>query len=310
MKAEQNQSRVKWTVYGAIALALIGVGAYLYSDDRNALALEKPNVATGVAPSTADKKNDPISNMSPAVSTAGVTQPEPDADFTQAVACTSAFRKKDSIDSQLKVCEQNEQHRGDPAHAKFFKSCDVRIKTFSEQLSGIANTIKNCSAKDSRESELALYQQARREAALGNLDAQICYVRGTFFIGRAWTDQEVQAYKTEASTYVTSLMKRGDWRVVEILRSATPEVVSQSGLLKEITSGDKTTIYRMNRLLRKGSVREQYSQLLDAVVDYPQFPTAGDTKAKSDAWIEKMYRENFSKAARIQAQPDTCVLDN
>jgi hypothetical protein len=310
MKAEQNQSRVKWTVYGAIALALIGVGAYLYSDDRNALALEKPNVATGVAPSTADKKNDPISNMSPAVSTAGVTQPEPDADFTQAVACTSAFRKKDSIDSQLKVCEQNEQHRGDPAHAEFFKSCDVRIKTFSEQLSGIANTIKNCSAKDSRESELALYQQARREAALGNLDAQICYVRGTFFIGRAWTDQEVQAYKTEASTYVTSLMKRGDWRVVEILRSATPEVVSQSGLLKEITSGDKTTIYRMNRLLRKGSVGEQYSQLLDAVVDYPQFPTAGDTKAKSDAWIEKMYRENFSKAARIQAQPDTCVLDN
>lgn len=311
MKTEQGKSRVKWTIYGVVALSIVSVGAYLYSGDKYAMALEKPSATNAAAPLPADQESGPLQPMSASKSTLGLSaaQSASSTDFTQTMDCASAFRKKDSIDSQLKVCEQNEQHRDDPAHAEFFKSCDIRVKTFSEQLSQLASTLKNCSAKNSGESELALYQQARREAALGNLDAQICYVRGTFFIGRAWTDHEVQAYKTEATKYVADAMKRGDWRVVEILRTATPEVISQSGLLKEITTGDQVTIYRMNRLLRKGTVGKQYSQLLDAVVSYPQFPTTDDTKAKSDAWVDKTYRESFSQAPRVQDQPDTCVLD-
>lgn len=67
------------------------------------------------------------------------------------------------------------------------------------------------------------YFEATKQAAKrGDVDAQLCYLRGDFFSPEGkqiFTDAENEQYKKDAPRYVDAALKRGDWRVVELLNT-------------------------------------------------------------------------------------------
>ncbi|KAF1720160.1 hypothetical protein CSC75_12460 [Pseudoxanthomonas wuyuanensis] len=213
------------------------------------------------------------------------------------------------MDSQLQACEKSDAYRGNPQYVAFVESCDARSKKFGQRLKSLSSSLAACDAKTSAEAEVDFYQATRRAAANNDTDAQICYVRGTFFVNRPWTEQEKDDYKKEAQAYTKAAFERGDWRIVELLRVATPEVIAQSGLMGTLVNGERTSIYKMNRLLRRGTLEGKYQKLLDALAEDPEAPLPIATKAEADLWVARTYERSFAQSPRLQDQPDTCVAD-
>lgn len=220
--------------------------------------------------------------------------------------CAFAFRNKASIDAQLKVCEGNDEFRSNPEHAEFFAGCDARTKAFAEQIAPLSAMLKTCGQKSQLEAETEFYEATKAAASLGDADAQLCYTQATFFTSHDLTETEKSVYKQNAASFIDAGIKRGDWRFVEILRLATPEVIAQSGLLGQVAAANRGNIYRYNRLLRLGAATTEYQDFLDALSDDPGAPLPIDAKRRGDDWAEKTYNANFRMSPRLSASPKTC----
>nr|WP_298128821.1 hypothetical protein [uncultured Pseudoxanthomonas sp.] len=225
---------------------------------------------------------------------------------THARSCAFALRTKASIDAQLKVCEGHDELRSNPEHAEFFASCDRRAKEFADQLDPLISTLKTCKQVDQQQAETEFYEATKAAALKGDIDAQLCYTQATFFSSHVWTDAEKAAYKKNATSFIDAGFKRGDWRFVEVLRLATPNVIAQSGLLGQVATGDRGEIYRYNRLLRLGAGTVEYQNSLEALSDDPGAPLPIDVRRQGDEWAERTYNTSFRRSPRLSAPPKTC----
>ena len=226
--------------------------------------------------------------------------------FEVAQKCAFSYRAKETIDAQLKVCESNESYRGSPEHADFFASCDRRIAEFEPRLANLKRALSACEGENSTQAEEAFFRATDAAAKEGHPDAQLCYVRGTFFLGRPWTESEKFDYQRNAMRYIADAQRRGDWRFVELLRQATPEVIGQSGLIGAITRGDRESIYRYNRLLRLGASSAKYQEFLDNLAVDPGAPLSPQVVRAADAWAKETYNAHYRRIP-LAAQPESCI---
>ncbi len=178
---------------------------------------------------------------------------------------------------------------------------DQAIARLKEQLK--ANGCDTDPAKLARN-----YFEATREAArAGDPDAQLCYLESNF--GTVYTPQDQQRYAREAPAYISEAFRRGDWRVVALLSQDT----YPTGLLGQVAKPDVQTLYRLNRLLRRGATGE-YAVTLDVfartLTTRPQSAEIPfvDTKqaAAADRWVDDMYSNFFKGSPPLNEAPVVC----
>ena len=108
------------------------------------------------------------------------------------------------------------------------------------------------------------FEATKQAAKRGDVDAQVCYVKGDGVRPdgkQIFTDAEIEQYKKDAPRYVDAALKRGDWRVVELLNKR--HFHPGSGPLDLLEGvGDRDTQYKMTRLLRLGA-SGSYAEFLD-----------------------------------------------
>jgi hypothetical protein len=159
------------------------------------------------------------------------------------------------------------------------------------------------------------YFQATKQAAKqGDVDAQLCYLQGDFFSpegAQIFTDAENEQYKKGAPRYVDAALKRGDWRVVELLN--TRHFHPGSGPLYLLEGvGDRNTQYKMTRLLRLGS-SGSYAEFLDGRLESMKHPDLDPSAAvppqvvkESDAWAQQTYTDYFAGVPGLTEAPTVC----
>jgi hypothetical protein len=176
--------------------------------------------------------------------------------------------------------------------------------TYNDDIARLERESADC---DSNEAiiEDAYFDAVLKAAKLGNVDAQLCFVDSEFRLSMPWSDEERQRYRELARIYVDAAIKRGDWRVVQML-SMGYRGFGKRDLLRSVTTGDRLTLYRMNRLKRLGSSGE-YARVLDVTATDPEAPfPPNDAKAAED-WASETYRLFFSRSAPLTEDALPCA---
>lgn len=160
------------------------------------------------------------------------------------------------------------------------------------------------------------YFSATKQAAMrGDVDAQLCYLQGDFFSPEGvqiFTEAENEQYKKEAPRYVDAAMKRGDWRVVDLLN--TRRFHPGSGPLRLLEGvGDRGTQYKMTKLLRLGASGSYANFLEGRLKDmvHPDLNPSAALPAQSvregDAWAQQTYNEYFAGVPGLTEAPVVCA---
>lgn len=159
------------------------------------------------------------------------------------------------------------------------------------------------------------YFEATKQAAKnGDVDAQLCYLRGDFFSPEGtliFTDAELEEYKKVSPRYADAAFKRGDWRVVALLSTRRPHPDGgPSHLLAGF--GDRPTIYKMTKLLRLGA-SGPYADFLDDQLEgmshapmNPALALPPEVVKDGDAWAQQTYTEYFAGGLRLTEAPVVC----
>ena len=223
-------------------------------------------------------------------------------DFQDANQCVMAMRKIALAEHQLGMC--NSVGAEGDADLKAF--CERREALILASAAADNARLSSCSSLDPGAAEQKNFEYTSRAAALGDVDAQLCYVNADFKLPRPWTAQEHTDYADRAPQYVEAALSRGDWRVVEILRVASRGVAEERGLVYQLTTGDQLAIYRMNRLLRMGAV-DDYARYLDNLLERPVFPHDEEEIAQADRWVRTVFNDHFRTSPSLRTAPNTCL---
>ena len=167
------------------------------------------------------------------------------------------------------------------------------------------------------------YYEATRDAAkAGDADAQLCYLQAAFstrFSARdntsPLTDADVAEYKQVSSQYLDTAIKRGDWRIAQLLtrRNFHPG----SGPITQLGEiGKPETIYKMTKLMRLGAsgsfaTGQDYKLKLLMNPDIkPSEPLPQETIDRADAWAQETYIAYFSGVHGLTELPTVCDLSS
>lgn len=225
-------------------------------------------------------------------------------DFRNANRCVGAIRRIALAQYQVASCNES----GDGVDDAYKAFCE-KLKTRAQNTLLVnQEKLVSCTSLDPREAEQMNFEHTARAAELGNVEAQLCYVSADFELQRPWTGQEHTDYAERASRYIDAAFSRGDWRIVEILRAADQSNIQDKGLLFQVTSGDQLTIYKMNRLLRRGADGE-YAVYLDTILEVPAFPYKEEDIAEADRWVASVFDKNFSSSPRLKSIPFACLQE-
>lgn len=232
------------------------------------------------------------------------------SDFLSSSLCVQAERTLGFAENQIAICSVSSSVEFD-ASSLFFKRCVERASSVEKSRDLALNVLKTCPKGGAVSAEDRFYIATAAAANGGSKDAQLCYLRGRFDVNRAWTEVELQAFRRDAPNYISAAMERGDWRVVQLLWSASPNVVYQYGLMSQAIDGLELTRYRMNRLLRLGSASPQYNAFLDNNAPAMRMKTVSesDEKDSADRWAEEIYRGFFKSSERLTEAPLVCSAD-
>ena len=162
-----------------------------------------------------------------------------------------------------------------------------------------------------------LYEATRAAAQAGDLDAQMCYlmqIAGDRDTGFMLSDVEVAEYQSLAPQYVDAAIKRGDWRVVDLLGF---HVVDSPGLFVQLEQWkDPSREYKAHQLLLLGAgdVDPQDTDLWLWQLRMPQSRQNWRLPAQeiqdSDAWAQETYDKYFISQPKLLKEPRVCTAQD
>jgi len=220
------------------------------------------------------------------------------AKFLDTSRCIHARRVAKSLRKGLDSCYE------DKDHTEFFARCSKITATYSDDIARLERESADCEANQTIVED-SYFDAVLRAAKLGNVDAQLCLVASEFHLSMPWSDEERERYRELARTYVDAAIKRGDWRIAQLL-STGYRGFGKRDLLRSVTTGDRLAVYRMNRLKRHGAVGE-YARILDVTATNPQAPFPADEAKAAEDWALETYRLYFSRSAPLTADPVPCA---
>ena len=221
--------------------------------------------------------------------------------FLSASHCVHARRVAQSFRGYLNACNQGRNH------AEFFARCSETSATYRDDIARLERDSAHCEINEAI-AEDEYFDAVLKAAKLGNVDAQICFVDSSFHLSMPWSDEARERYRELARTYVDAAIKRGDWRIVQLLGTGFRGFGNRD-LLRSVTSGDRLSVYRMNRLKRHGAIGE-YARILDLTATNPEAPfAAGDAKA-AENWALETYGSYFSQSPLLTEEPTPCAASS
>ena len=239
-------------------------------------------------------------------SAAAVTEARSTSDlvFSEARDCVMASRSVRMIEPQLEACQRNTAVADPVKDADFLRSCREREAKLRPMLEAAKEASTSCGVISSPE---AVFYQATKEAAeQGNLDAQLCYLRGLFEFGTPLSEADRSEYTEHARTYIESGLQRGDWRIIELLRLSDRPRASGLTLPSRVLGADRPSVLQANRLLKLSASDKKYAASLDVMpAGRGPEPTPHDL-AQAQQWANTTYNLYFKRSPRLPERPEVC----
>jgi hypothetical protein len=206
------------------------------------------------------------------------------------------------------------QYEGQPQFQELYARCLNGWMNVANRKAAAEAALKEAGCGDTTDVEARYFEATKQAAKAGETDAQMCYLQGNLGTSREvplFTDADLEEYKRVAPLYVDAALRRGDWRIVELMtkRSFHPG----AGPVTQIPNiGKKETIYKMTKLLRLGATGA-YAKNLDADLDgmihpdlVPEAALPADVVKQGDAWAQETFNQTFSGVAGLTERPTVC----
>lgn len=262
-------------------------------------------VSTAVSESSSDNRE-----SEPATSVARNTAPAA-AEFHSLQLCASAFREL-AITNYLSDCKPYE---GRPDFQELYAQCLNGWMNVPNRKAAAEAALKSSGCGDTTDVETRYFEATKQAAQAGDADAQLCYLQGSFAADsgeRPFTDAGVEEYRRVAPQYVDAALRRGDWRIVELMTkdSFHPGVEP----IRQIPGiGKPETIYKMRKLLRLGA-SGFYARRLDMDLNgmihpdlVPEAALPADVVRRGDAWAQQTFNESFAGVTGLTEAPTVCM---
>ena len=175
--------------------------------------------------------------------------------------------------------------------------------------------LKDAGCGDMSDVRTRYFEATKQAARAGDADAQMCYLQGEFGTAGGqplFTAAEVEGYARIAPQYVDAALRRGDWRIVDLMTKASfhPGVEP----IRQIPDiGKPETIYKMTKLLRLGA-NGFYAKSLDSDLDgmihpdlVPEAALPADVVKRGDAWAQQTFNESFAGVTGLAEAPTVCM---
>lgn len=176
-------------------------------------------------------------------------------------------------------------------------------------------SLRDAGCGDTTDVDARYFEATRQAAREGDADAQMCYLQGEFGTSSGeslFTDADLEEYGRVAPQYVDAALRRGDWRIVELMtKDDFHPGVEPIRQIPDI--GKPETIYKMRQLLRLGA-SGTYAQSLQRELDgmihpdlVPEAALPAEVVKRGDAWARQNYNEYFSGVEGLTGRPTVCV---
>ncbi|MBN8884146.1 MAG: hypothetical protein J0I77_00365 [Rudaea sp.] len=175
-----------------------------------------------------------------------------------------------------------------------------QLRTYQMQLDGVemrqreAQKIKDLCAGVDDGMLGDLGASLAQAAQLGDVDARACYLgRGPTYDPRSMLDRPdaIQSYRSSAQSMIDAGIAAGDWRVVNLLKSAYEP--GAQGLLAGLLGSDQAMYYRYLKLYRLGA--EQFRVVdLDRQLAAAAVGLKPEQITAADEWAQTTVQNNFS----------------
>lgn len=175
--------------------------------------------------------------------------------------------------------------------------------------------LKDAGCGDITDVAARYFEATKRAANAGDADAQMCYLQGEFGTSNGrplFTEAELEAYGRVAPLYVDSALRRGDWRIVELMtKDSFHPGIEPVRQIPDI--GKPETIYKMRKLLRLGA-SGSFAKSLDGDLNgmihpdlVPEAALPADVIKRGDAWAQQTFNEYFSGVSGLTGRPAVCM---
>jgi hypothetical protein len=285
------------TYFGLRSRASTDMAPRAPSESASDIRTSEPS--TNAARVTASPAIDPV-----AVNNAGVA-------FQTLRVCVNASREL-AMTNALSDCKQYE---GRIDFQELYAQCMNGWMDVPNRKAAAEAALKDAGCGDTTDVETRYFEATKQAAKAGDVDAQVCYLRGNFGASREdplFTDMDVEEYKRLAPQYVDAALRRGDWRVVQLMtaRGFHPG----AGPVTQIPDiGKPETIYKMTKLLRLGA-SGRYASSLDRQLSGMIHPDLvleaalpADVVKSGDAWAQQIFNEYFSRVPGLTERPTVCM---
>lgn len=188
-----------------------------------------------------------------------------------------------------------------------------QCESLDPQVSSAAQQLSQCT--DEMATPEYFYEQTKRAAALGDPDAQVCYVQGQYQVGNSemlFSRKDQAEYVSRAPTYIQSALERGDWRIVALL--AKHGAGDSFNPVEMLTKGDPYRAYVMNRLLQLGAdgayAKTIGGRIQEAFLEpgFNRGPLVTPEKAaQGTEEAREMYRKWFAQKEPLKEDPVACT---
>jgi hypothetical protein len=279
----------------------------------------RTRVATNATPVTAfepasnDRKAEPtpgaVRETAPPTTNAVVSSAA-GAGFHTLQLCAYASREL-AVANHLSDCKPYE---GVPHFQELYAQCLNGWMNVSNRKVAAEAALKDAGCGDMTDVETRYFEATKQAAKAGEADAQLCYLQGSFGSSSgepAFSVADVEEYKRVAPGYVDGALRRGDWRIVQLMtkRSFHPG----EGPITQIPEiGKPETIYKMTKLLRLGA-SGRYAARLDRQLNgmihpdlNPEAALPMDVVRRGDAWAQHTFNESFSGVVGLTEPPKVC----
>ena len=226
------------------------------------------------------------------------------AEFKESSVCVNASRSLDLMRTSLSNCSEllAESH-SEPGDA-FAASCLERKTKYEPAIAEAENDLKACGSSESIERNF--YERTKLAAEKGDIDAQICYLGARFVLDETISDADITLYSQVAHQYLDAGIKRGDWRVVEVVYRATPAMLRDFPLLSQLSIGQLDR-YKMNQLLLLGAGEQSYRTLLEVGTEREARGLSATEKATATSWAQSTFNSYFRTSDKLSQVPRTCM---
>lgn len=230
-------------------------------------------------------------------------------DFQRSQYCVFSMRAESQRAQRRNVCANYEQYANQPDKSAFYESCSIDMAKLGKLTAVRDRSSSECHVGDALSTERSFFYDTVRAAIAGDSDAQVCYLGSRFRLDREFTEAEMEQYKKLASRFAREGLERGDWRVTEVLRRATPAVVQQNALMAHLPELGPLMLYRMNRLQAMAANNEQYAAFLEINAAGLERRLSKQEVAEAQSWAQAYFQQYFSHSGKLNTYPRNCTLE-